>query len=240
MRGFALSTVVLAAMSNTGPGTHAEEARREITTSGQAVVHVVPDEVLVIAGVDTFHAQLDRAKQDNDALSQRVLKVVEALGVEAGDIKTSSLFVDMEYNVRDDPAKGIEGYHARRSYSILLRDTRRLEALVDAVLKNGANRLEDLQFRTSKLRAHRDEARRMAVRAAKEKAVALAAELGAKVGAPNSIEEDTSEGGWYRYANPSHNAASSAGTPDSGFETLPGGRIEVRAGVKVTFDLAIP
>jgi uncharacterized protein YggE len=120
MRGFALSTVVLAAMSNTGPGTHAEEARREITTSGQAVVHVVPDEVLVIAGVDTFHAQLDRAKQDNDALSQRVLKVVEALGVEAGDIKTSSLFVDMEYNVRDDPAKGIEGYHARRSYSILL------------------------------------------------------------------------------------------------------------------------
>jgi uncharacterized protein YggE len=232
--------MALTAVLAVAHATQASEApRREITTSGQTVLQVVPDEVVVGAGVETFHVLLDRAKQDNDAQSERLLKAVKSLGIDEGDIQTDVLYVDLEYKVRDDPGKGIEGYHARRSYSIVLRDTRRLEALVDAILKNGGNRLAGLQFRTSKLRSHRDEARRLAIRAAREKADSLAGELGAKVGAPLSIQEESTEGWWPGYPNTS-NVGRVVEGPDGGGETLPSGRIAVRAGVKVSFDLITP
>jgi uncharacterized protein len=237
MRRFWSSWVALVVMMIVGTAARADEAsRRQITTSGQAVLHVAPDEAVVAVGVETFHLTLAQAKRDNKSLSRRLLAAVEALGVKEADIQTEGLSVHMEYKVRDEPAKGIDGYHVRHAYSIVLRDVGRLEALVDAVLTHGANRLGGIEFRSSKLRAHRDEARGLAVRAAKEKAQALAKELGATVGAPVTIDEADSED-WWGYVNRS-NVARSLEAPDAGGAgTLRGGRIAVRAGVKVAFDL---
>ena len=49
--------------------------------------------------------------------------------------------------------------------------------------------MQAVRLRTSQLRKYRDEARAKAIRAAKEKAVALAGELGVKIGRPHSISE---------------------------------------------------
>jgi uncharacterized protein YggE len=52
-----------------------------------------------------------------------------------------------------------------------------------------------IQFRSTELREHRDRARDLAIRAAKEKAVALAGALDQKVGEPIAIHEE--HNGWY-------------------------------------------
>jgi len=221
----------------------AEEPPRTISTSGEAVIYVAPDEVIVQVGVETYAAELGRSKAMNDADSQRLLKAVRALeGIEEKHIATAQMEVELRYRDRNQPAAGIEGYLARRTYAITLKNPKLFETLVDTALANGANRLLGFEFRTTELRKHRDEARKLAIRAAREKAVALAGELGCKVGVPRSIGEGASSyygwSGFYGRGNYlSQNVAQYGPAGDSGGETLPLGQIGVRAQVSVVFDL---
>ena len=106
--------------------------------------------------------------------------------------------------------------------------------------------MHGIEFRTSQLRKHRDTARAMAVRAAREKADALASELGVKRGKVYNI--NASEwGGWWSssssywggrygggmYQNAVQNVSSAA--PESADSTLSVGQINVSATVNVSF-----
>jgi uncharacterized protein len=230
------------ALAGPAPG---QESPRTIRTTGEATVHVVPDEVGVTFGVETFHADLDKAKLANDKAGGRLLRAFATSGIEPKLIRTDNLRIDITYQ---GTPRTVEGYTARRAYSVTLKDAGRLEALVDSALKNGANQLLGFDFRTTKLRQHRDEARRLAIRAAKEKAVALARELDCAVGKPRTITEDHAGtfyfgsyylGAWYGYGQGGMSQVSAqaqGGGPEG--ETIPLGQISVRAQVSVTFDLA--
>lgn len=85
-------------------------------------------------------------------------------------------------------------FQASRGFAVRLRDVAKFDALLEGILKSGAHRVNDIEFRTPSLRKHRDLARQQAVRAAKAEAVALAEELGAKVGKPYSIQEESGGG----------------------------------------------
>lgn len=217
-----------------------------ITTTGESIIYVTPDEVIVSVGVETFDKDLDKAKTDNDERSTKLLHAIKDLGVEDKHVQTDTMHVEIQYK-SDRVNHTIDGYYARRAYSITLKDVKKFERLIDVSLKNGANRLMGFEYKTTELRKHRDEARKMAIKAAKEKAVLLAGELDAKVGKPRSIQEGASfggyRGGWYGYfgGNSFANAQNSVqavggGAGDVG-DTLRLGQIEVRASVSVTFDL---
>jgi uncharacterized protein YggE len=223
---------------------------RTITTSGEAVVYVVPDEIVINFGVETFDAQLGRAKEANDAASKKLLEALRKLGVEDKHLQTSDLEVEIDYIDGGHASKGIEGYFARRMYSVTLKDTKKFEQAVDAALGSGANRLMGFEYRTTQLRKHRDEARRMAIRAAREKADALARELECSIGRPRTIGEgyNASVGTWgsrwgwgggMNSYNVAQNAAQADGGAggDEGGEALPLGQVGVRAQITVTFDL---
>jgi uncharacterized protein len=123
-------------------------------------------------------------------------------------------------------------------YMVTLKDVKKLEALVDSVLKNGANVLQGVEFRTSELRKHRDQARSMALRAAREKAMALSREVECTIGAPRTISESGAT--WYGLGNRynfAQNAVQDMAGGGEGGETLPLGQMAVRANVGATFDL---
>jgi uncharacterized protein YggE len=61
--------------------------------------------------------------------------------------------------------------------------------LLESLIKAGVNRLDSIQYETSDLRKYRDQARDLAVKAAREKAEALANALGQSIGKANLIEE---------------------------------------------------
>ena len=135
----------------------------------------------------------------------------------------------------------VYGYRVRRGITVTLRDLDAFDALLRDAVAAGATYVHGVDFQTTALRRHRDEARLLAVRAAREKAEALAAELGQTVGVPLSVSERGQ--GWFsgygagwgaRFsAGPSQNVSVSAG------ETGPAapGRIAIRASVDVTFAL---
>jgi hypothetical protein len=210
---------------------------RTVTTSGEAVVYVTPDEVTVTVGVEVFDENLDNAKRKNDQQSGTLIKAIKSLGVDEKQIQTDNLQLEVQY--KDNRAwEGLRGFIARRVYVVTLKNTKLFEKIVDASLKNGANQLMGFAFRTTELRKYRDQARTMAIKAAKEKAIAMAKDLECGVGKPWQITEGYSGSG--RYEGNAQVLANDAralpGGEDEG-ELLPLGQIAIRAQVSVVFDL---
>jgi uncharacterized protein YggE len=212
-----------------------------ITVTGEAEVRVVPDEIILTIGVETSDKSLERAKTDNDSRVKRVLAVAPAFGIEPKHIQTSFITIEPWYRTYQ-VTESLE-YRVRRTIGITLKDTTRFESLLSRVLQEGANNVQGIQFRTTELRKHRDTARALAIKAAREKAIALAAELNQVVGKAYRISEYSS--GWqYPYgwgsmsANASINQNSvSSGSATAGEGTLALGQITVSASVSVSFVL---
>jgi uncharacterized protein YggE len=243
-----LLTLVLALLATDVVAQEQPPRIRSISTMGEAVVYVVPDEVIVTLGIETFHKDLDQAVRTSDEMAERLLPAIKGLGVETKHIQTQNLEVEVRYHDYNSSQFGVEGYVTRRMYTVTLKDTKLFERLVTTALKSGANRLLGFEYRTSELRKHRDEARKMAIRAAREKAVALTGELGCGLGKPNTIGE-----GYYGYAGmwssrwnwganaQAQVAAQAPGGGDGGAGDeggiAPLGQIGVRAQINVTFEL---
>lgn len=227
------------------PAVAADVGPRTISTSGEADVKVVPDEVTLTLGVETSDKDLETAKNQNDARVKRILAVAKEAGIDPRQMKTDYLSLEPRYDSRNNERIFL-GYWVRKSLTITLRDVSKFEDVLSRSLAAGANYVHGVDFRTTELRKHRDRARSMAIKAAQQKAIDLAAELGQKVGKPRSIQEGGS--GWYsgygswwgshwgNYA--SQNAVQNAGAMSSSEEgPLALGQISVRASVSVTFEL---
>jgi uncharacterized protein len=242
MRRILFTLMFLACLAWTLPA-RAADPERTITTTGESTVFVVPDRVVVNFGIETFHADLDAAKAANEKAGTKLMGAILALNIEKKDIATDNLQVEVRWRYTDGRYVDIDGYFVRRGYAVTLKDVKLFEKLVDAALKNGANQLQGVNFSTTELRKYRDQARQMAVKAAKEKAVALAKELDCTIGKPKTITEGTvnSYFGGYRWDRGGsvmgqNSVQVVSGPPDTG-EALPLGQISVQASVTTTFEL---
>jgi uncharacterized protein YggE len=223
------------------------EQKPSISVSGTAEVRVAPDEVNLRLAVETRDPKLDEAVKQNDARTAAVLKFLKESGIESKDVQTDYVEIHPQYDT-DRRAQQIvpEYYLVRRNLGVRLRKVSQFDPVLAGALKQGVNYVLGIEFRTTALRKHRDAARQQAIRAAKEKAQALAGELDAKVGKATSIHEQTAGGSWgwsganaNYYANAmaqnSVQVAPGGGESDEG--NLAVGMISVTATVNVTFAL---
>src|SRR5262249_42927696 len=93
-----------------------DERARTIASSGQAVVYLVPDEVTVSFGVETYDPSLDKSKAENDRLSASLVKAIKALGIDDKYIQADTMNIAVRPRNNERPSDGIDGYSARRSY----------------------------------------------------------------------------------------------------------------------------
>ena len=166
---------------------------RSVQVSGAAVVYVTPDRALLQLGVETNGHTPEGTQEANQQAIQRVINAVRALGVETKDIATDYFLVYPIY--QDYDALNIKGYRIDNTVSVTVRDVSLADDILVAALRAGANQVQDVQFYTSELRQYRDQARALAVKAAGEKAQALADAAGAQAGCVLSIDENT----WTQY-----------------------------------------
>ena len=163
---------------------------RRITTSGAAEVRVVPSRVVLTFGVETFDPELAVAKRDNDSKASAVIALAKELGVAAKDVQTDYIFVEPVYEGYDERRAGkFLHYLVRKTIVVLLRDTTKFENILSGALERGATHVLRVRFEVDNLKQHRDKARSDAIRAARDKAQALAGELGAKLGRVMSIQD---------------------------------------------------
>ncbi len=223
----------------------ADETERRVTATGQAEVRVAPDEVLLTLGVESFELELEEAKSDNDTKVSAVIEAAKRAGVSPEHIKTDFLVIEPRYEDHWKKRTFL-GYVVRKSIVLTSRDVHAFEDLLSNALNAGANYVHGIDFRTTELRKHRDQARDLAIVAAREKAEALAGRLGQTIGRPITIQEGHT-GWWSTYgswwgsrgsAGGVQNVIQSAG-PSGGAGDGPTspGQIAITANVTVAFEL---
>jgi uncharacterized protein YggE len=182
-----LLALALGAWTQDAPA--ASQAPRTVTVTGEAEVRVVPDEVVLTLGVETWDKNLGRAKEQNDRIVAAVLALAGDHGVPAEHVQTDYVSIDPRYKNGYYEERDFIGYFVRKNVVVTLRDLSAFEPLLSDALEAGVNYVHGVEFRTTELRQHRDEARALAIEAAREKAVALAGVLDQDVGRPLAIQE---------------------------------------------------
>jgi len=231
-----------------GQQTYLYDDRPKITASGEAAVYVKPDQITVSFGIETSDLDIGVARQKNNDIMKKALAALHDAGVSDKDIQTDYLSLQPRY--RSDSVKDVFiGYFVRNTFVVTLREAGKLEELVAKVLQTGVNYIHNVDFQTAEFKKYREQAREMALRAAREKAEKMAAVLGQSVGSPLQINEFSSGSPWAYYSSwggwgsarnafASQNAVQDLrGSSGEALETIALGKIAVRANVSVTFEL---
>jgi uncharacterized protein YggE len=248
-KAIAIVTVGILAVLSLSAWTGNQEGSQEvgsISVTGDAEVRVVPDEVILTLGVETWDKNMSIAKRQNDEIVARVLALTGEYGIESEHVQTDYVSIDPRYRNGYYEESDFIGYFVRKTIVITLRDLTQFEDLLTDALEAGVNYVHGIEFRTTELRKHRDEARSLAVQAAREKAEALAGELGYQVGDPQSIAE-VQNSWWSGYsawwgsgwggAAAQNVIQELGGGALSGEGTVAPGQISINAKVSVSFDL---
>src|SRR5215510_726139 len=195
--GFLLVLALPFTAVRAGGDLGAEKQIGTINVLGEAQINVVPDQVIITLGVETNDLDLSVAKAQNDKRVAQVLSLAKAFDIAPENVKTDYMSVEQRYD--DSSHHVFIGYFVRKTIVFTVKDMTKFEDLLSAALNSGANFLQGVQFRTSELRKYRDQARSLAIKAAREKADALAGDLGQKVGKATVINEE--QGNYWAYYN---------------------------------------
>ena len=228
--------------------TRAQSTPPSIDVTAAAEVKVVPDEVVILFGVETTDVKLAAAKTDNDNRVKRLLAITQQLKIDPKFVQTDFITIEPwehEVIVNNERINRLE-YRVRKKVAVTLREVPKFEDLLSRALEAGVNYVHGVEFRTTELRKHRDRARELAIQAAKEKAELLAGQLGRHVGEAQRISEYG--GGWYspynwwgggysNYSNVQAQVSTQSGGSDYNEGTIALGQITVTASVSVSFAL---
>lgn len=217
---------------------------RTISVTGNAEVRVVPDQVVITLGVESFDKNLETAKKQNDEVVRKAFEIVEDLEIEAKDVQTDYISIEPRYDTYLDK-RTLLGYAVRKTIAVTLRDISKFDELLSRMIEGGINYVHGIDFRTTELRKYRDQARALALQAAQEKAIAMAGELDQEIGEPITIQEQYSNwwsgyGSWWGYGMGSQSQnviQNSQGIQPDSENAVALGLISVNASVSVEFRL---
>src|SRR5882724_13723548 len=168
---------------------------RLVRVVGTSEVKVVPDRVVIELGVEKQNPSARVAKQAADVAARTILASLRQSGVDEKDIQTT--FLSLQPQTTYIKKVRVSYFVAAQTMTVTVRDLTKLVPLLESLVKAGGNRIDSIQYETSDLRKYRDQARDLAVKAAREKAHALAQALGQEIGKAQTIEEVPE----YEYSN---------------------------------------
>jgi len=222
--------------------------RPKITVNGEAVVYVTPDRIIATFGIETSDPDVAVAKQKNNEIMKKAVAAVRELGVPDKDIQTD--YLSLQPRFRSEQAREVFlGYFVRNTFIVTLAEAARTEEMVTRVLQAGVNYIHNVDFQTSELKKYREQARELALQAAREKAARMASVLNQSIGPPLQINESyggspgmyySSWGGWGsgRNLGMAQNTIQDlrSGSGEA-VDTIALGKLAIRANVSVTFEL---
>jgi len=219
-----------------------------ITVSGTAEVQVAPDEAVFSIDVTKTNKDLRAAKRLNDESVGKILELTRRFSILPQNVQTTQIAVDMKYeSIRDAKTRiysddgdeigkrVFKGYEVSKSVTVRLTDLSRFEEFFAEVLQTGVSAVNSVKFETSKLRENKDKAREMAMKAAKEKAMAMTAAVGQSVGRAIKITEGNVGGQMLANYSANANTIATGGVFTESLVTFAPGAIKIEAQVTVSF-----
>ena len=203
-----------------------------INVSGEGKVKVAPDQALISISIETKGTKAEEVKRENDKKMDAILKFIKKSNIAAEDFQTQRISLNPNY----DYEKKKYNYIATQSVQILLKDLSKYDTLMEGLVNEGINRIDNVEFKSSKMLQLQSDARKLAIKDAKAKAEDFVSVLGQKVGKAILISDNSQsyipQPRMYAMKSMSMDKAESAPR-----ETLAIGEIEIIANVSVSFVL---
>lgn len=212
--------------------THAQEHKQvpTITVSGEGKVKVIPDQASISISIETKGTKAAEVKKENDQKMDAIIKFIKKANIAKEDYQTQRVSLHPNY----DYDKKKHNYVATQSLQILLKDLSKYDELMEGLVNEGINRIDNVEFKSSKMAQFQSEARKLASKDAKGKAEDFVSVLGQKVGKAILISDNSQV-----YVPQPRMYAMKAMAMDSAVEapreTLAVGEIEITANVSINF-----
>ena len=177
---------------------HADEfEKRALLTNGTGEVEVAVDNVSLNLNINSRDKDIKKAKAENEKKYQTVLEIItKKHGLSKDSIKSNFVSANPSYvpcyptperpALKCDQTK-IDFYDVNRSLEVKLEDLTKYDALITDLTAN-ATSVYTGQYGVTEMGKHKDEARNLAIDAAKAKAQKIANRLGVKLGKPLRFE----------------------------------------------------
>lgn len=185
--------LILAALVLFGSAAMADDhtplARITVVGDGRAAAQ--PDMATLTLGVASRADSASLAMAQTSDRLAAIMQSLDAFGVEGRDVQTSALTMTPIYDNRSNGLNRLDaiGFEARNQVTLRLRDLNLLGDLLDAVLSDGANEMQGLQFALQDPEPLLAEARRNAVLDARRRAEQFAEAAGHRLGAVLTMTE---------------------------------------------------
>lgn len=197
------------------PVAFAQNATPTISVTGEADMRVLADEIVIRASIESRAKTPAEACKDNREKTRQLIEFLKSNKIDEKLIDANLLSIDpilpestsssekggksfqsdqdpfgdpTEVENPFGPRRRAIGYTAYRQFAIVVKDLKKFEDLYQGIVEKGINRVDSVTFRSSDEKANLEKLRLQAVRVAKQRAEAMANELGAELASIKSIE----------------------------------------------------
>ncbi|MGE3109472.1 MAG: SIMPL domain-containing protein [Phycisphaerales bacterium] len=211
-----------------------QDDRPVIRVSGTGEVQRRPDYAVVFVGVEMRDRRAQDASDKAGAGIAAIVKAVDGLKISGMQIQTSEVRLTPAYKWEGgDQQRILLGYDASSMVKVRVDDPKAVGKVIDAATGAGANRIDGVSFEISGALEARQEALRLAAKAARDKAETLAEALDMRIHCV--IEASTTSSEPNLWMNTMANSMSRA-PAEGGFDgSVEPGFVTIRAEAHVTF-----
>ncbi len=206
----------------------------EVSATGR--VTRAPDQAVIRAGVVTQAGTAAAATEENAARMAHVIASLKSAGIQARDLSTSNVSLQPQYRYTDNQPPVVTGYQASNSVSVKFRDIARSGAVLDALVKAGANQIDGPSLSLSQSDAALDAARTDAIKRAQARAALYAQAASMRVDRVLSISEAGENDGGQPQPPVMFRVRAMAAESNAATQVLPG-ETDVTATINVRFVL---
>lgn len=165
----------------TSPSSAASPSTFEsaVMATGQATVTMRPDLATVSAGVESQQSTAAAAQSDLAAKAGKLIARIKALGVADKDISTQGYWIGPNYTSGDQT---VSSYRAAEQLVVQWHNVDTVGKTLDAIVQEGGATNVNVGFGLADLKSAQAQARTQAIGDAHDKAQAMAAAAGVKLG----------------------------------------------------------
>lgn len=152
-----------------------------ISVNGTGEVFAKPDIAQVTIAVSKSEKTAFEAQQKNAEAINQVIKFIKETGIEEKDIKTTNYSLNPVYDYITNRGSVLKGYEARQNLEIKIRNITNVGKVLEGATEAGANEVYGLVFTIDDEEKLKEEARKIAIQKAKDKAKELSKDLDVKL-----------------------------------------------------------
>lgn len=166
--------------------------KNTISVKGEGKVYTKPDIALINLSVVTEGKEVKDVQEKNTKKMNGVIDYLKEFGIEDKDIKTIRYQISPRYSYVEGRVPKIIGYEINQTLEVKVRETNEIGEILEQSVDAGINQVNSLSFEVDNEEPFKEEARKLAIEDAKEKAKKLASQLGVKLIKISGYDEGTS------------------------------------------------